>query len=227
MKEENPFENRKVAKEWIKSVESEKGMVRDKEVYPLIQRWINKIKPKNIVEIGSGQGICSNKVKFKRISYLGVEPSKYLVNRANRLYKGKNKQFTVDNVYNLSLEEASFDAVFSLNVWFHLKNLKKASSELSRILKKNGQFLIITANPKIYKIWESFYIKPKKIGKKISGQMRIFPNNVLEKNIMYKHTLTEIKKSLKLSNLHVSKISELGKTENGKKLFIAIFGKKL
>ncbi|MDX9914128.1 MAG: hypothetical protein RBS77_06130, partial [Candidatus Moranbacteria bacterium] len=39
-KEENPFEDEQVAKEWINSVENEKNMGRDKEIYPRLKNWI-------------------------------------------------------------------------------------------------------------------------------------------------------------------------------------------
>jgi len=60
-REENPFENEIISQEWIKSVEGEKGMARDNEVYPRLKKWVDQVSPRVLVEIGSGQGICSEK----------------------------------------------------------------------------------------------------------------------------------------------------------------------
>lgn len=58
-----------------------------------------------------------------------------MVDRAKQLYLDKKKEFVIGNVYNLPLEDRSVDAVFSLGVWFHLKDLDKAHKEVGRVLK--------------------------------------------------------------------------------------------
>ena len=54
--EDNPFEDEKIAKEWIHSVENERGMIREKELLPMLRKWVVNIKPKVVVDIGMGQG---------------------------------------------------------------------------------------------------------------------------------------------------------------------------
>ncbi len=226
VKEENPFENKKVAKEWIRHVENTKGETRDNEIYPLLKKWATKIKPDTIIEIGSGQGICSEKINLKKKSfYIGIEPSIHLVRRARRLYKKSNRKFIIGSANHIPIKSSSADAVFSVNVWFHLMNLKKASAELSRILKQHGQFLIITANPKAYRKWESFYFNYKKRGKKIVGKVKV-PVTSLSLSIFYKHSLKDIKKSLNSNNLSISNIKEIGRIDKKTKLFISVLGKK-
>ncbi len=158
LKEENPFENENIAKEWIKSVEGEKDSFRDKEIYPRLKRWISNMKPQITVEIGSGQGICSNQLGSYQGKYIGIEPSETLLKRAKQLYGSQpNVNFILGNAYELPIVEQSADAVFSINVWFHLENLVRASQELGRILRPTGGFLIITANPNAYLIWVQLY----------------------------------------------------------------------
>lgn len=140
--EENPFENRKVAEEWIASVEGEKGLLRDRELYPRLAQWAQQAQPRQIVEIGSGQGICSEHINASESRYVGIEPSQLLVERAQKLYALPNRRFVRGNAYELPIADASTDAAFSVNVWFHLENINQASQELSRILKSGGKFLI-------------------------------------------------------------------------------------
>ncbi len=223
--EENPFESEQVAAEWINSVENEQGMIRDKEIYPLLESWISKIRPQLIVEIGSGQGICSDNIELGQGKYIGVEPSRALVERAHELYEDGERDFVVGNAYELPLPNEIADAGFSVNVWFHLENIGQASKELARVLKADGKFLIITANPSQNDIWESFYFDRRKDGKKIVGKVNV-PINPMSKNTFYQHTLDEIKEALVKSGLEIDEVRELGDYGEGEKIFVAISGHK-
>lgn len=227
-KEENPFELRQVAEEWIRSVEGEKGFVRDGELYPYLRKWVAEKHCGTLIEIGAGQGICSDKIDANDFTtYFGVEPSKYLVKRAQFLYKTSNRQFSLGDAYNLPFGNTSVDAAFSVNVWFHLADLDLAATELNRVLKTKGRFLIITANPKANYVWESFFLEKKKEGKKISGKITV-PINPLSSSVIYDHTLEDIKRSLESNSLHVNHIEKLGNVkEIQEPLFIAVSGEKV
>lgn len=222
--EDNPFESALVAKEWINSVENEQGMFRDQDIYPKLKSWINEDKSHTIVDIGAGQGICSDKIDLNGREYYGAEPSAYLIERAEKLYPQPNRHFIVGNAYSLPYGDGFTDAAFSVNVWFHLENIISAAEELSRILKTNGKFLIITANPDSYNIWETFYSNYKKEGKKIVGQAEV-PINPMTKNTFYFHTEQELKQSLTANGLVIDDISTMSNLK-GRDLFITIEGRK-
>ncbi|MBI4114937.1 MAG: class I SAM-dependent methyltransferase [Candidatus Niyogibacteria bacterium] len=191
-REENPFEKKIVANEWVKIVEDTvHGGWRKKDVYPRLFKWSRQFKNKIIVEIGSGQGVCSSKINFRQNKYIGIEPSRWLLARARALYGHKRRKFLGGDAYSLPLRSKSADAAFSINVWFHLKNIKKACSELRRILKPLGEFYIITANPGAYEVWESFFTRYQKKGKMLSGEF-YHPVSNLSLNIFYFHSLSDI-----------------------------------
>lgn len=234
--EENPFESHLGAQEWISTVENERGTIRDKEINPQLAEWIAKTKPSNILDIGCGQGICSDKLGNKNVQYIGIDPSPTLIARAKELYKTKNTEFIVGNAYNLPLEQSYFDTVFSVTVWFHLENLKLASRELNRVLKSKGAFMIITADPDSYDIWETHYLNIKREGKKIVGSAQVLLNPdekdekyaVMSKNTFYTHSLEEITSPLKESGLVVDAVDKIGflPHNKGRNLFIKILGHK-
>lgn len=165
MRDSNPFEREDIAEQWIKSVENEKGLLRDTETYPRLVRWFNDTSKGNVLDIGAGQGIASTKIQgYKR--YVGVEPSSFLVDRAKALYQENDiKKFVQGDVYELSFPDQSFDQCFSINVWFHLEDIIKASQEMARVLKIGGQFWIHTANGDAVDIWKKFYINPMGLDK--------------------------------------------------------------
>jgi ubiquinone/menaquinone biosynthesis C-methylase UbiE len=223
-REENPFEDEKVSQEWIRSVEGEKGLLRDKEIYPRLRNWVENISPEVVAEIGAGQGICSEKCELTNGKYIGVEPSVHLVKRAKELYENNGRSFLVGNAYELPIGNETVDASFSINVWFHLENLNLASKELFRVLKNGASFLIITANPEASKLWESWYEDILKEGKKITGKANI-PINPLSKNTFYQHSLQEIEEALKNNELNVEKIESFGVID-GQDVFVSIEGEK-
>lgn len=227
-REENPFEDEVIAQQWINSVEAESGLFRDKEIYPRLNRWMKTCDPKAILEIGSGQGICASKIDLRNRRYLGIEPSKKLLARANDLYSAPHIQFQEGNAYSLSVKPAHFDGIFSVVVWLHLEDLMTASKELSNALTAKGTFCIITANPGAYAAWEKLFESPIKKGKRIEGRVQI-PGNSLNKNVIYFHTENEIINSFEKNGL-VAKIEErfgAGVEPGAADYFILIAGKKL
>ncbi|HBP00594.1 MAG: Malonyl-CoA O-methyltransferase BioC [Candidatus Moranbacteria bacterium GW2011_GWE1_49_15] len=223
-REENPFEDERISQEWINNVEGEKNTARDKYIYPKLSGWIEESKPEVVVEIGAGQGICSDKLGNFKGRYIGIEPSAHLVKRAKELYVEENRKFILGDAYALPLESESTDASFSVNVWFHLENLEQASRELARILKPGGKLMIITSNPEAYDLWESWYSDAAKEGKKLTGKI-LTPVNPLTKNIFYQHALGEILESLEVNGLEIESTEEFA-DNSGYKSFICIKGIK-
>jgi ubiquinone/menaquinone biosynthesis C-methylase UbiE len=224
--EENPFEESEIAQQWINSVEGEKGGMRDLEIYPLIRKWLEEVKPVTVVDIGAGQGICSRLVD-PEIRYLGIEPSEPLVQRAKEKYPAASRDFLVGNAYALPVEDGVADAAFSVNVWFHLENLTTAARELARILKPAGQFLIITAHPAAYTLWESLYESFEKDGHKLMGTNVKVPVNPLSRNTLYEHSLRELEDSFAQAGLELATRDSLGNfKETSSDIFIAFEGSK-
>lgn len=198
MKDPNLFEDKEIAKQWISSIEITNGRnkSREQEIYPLLNLWSKQLNNSTIVEIGSGQGICSSKLDLSSNTYIGIEPSQFLIDRANKLYKSDKITFIKGDSYSTTLPSMTADAVFSVGVWFHVENLDKAHEEINRIMKSGGRLLIVTANPNAQKMWESFFENPKVDGKRIEGKISV-PNGYMNNNILYLHSKEEITDSLK------------------------------
>ena len=203
---DNPFDEKHVAEEWIAAVESEFGGARENEVYPRLNNWISNNKWKSVLEIGSGQGVCSGHIQVDE--YIGIEPSSFLVDRANQLYKAVNRKFIKGSAYNLDFEESIFDAAFSVGVWFHLENLNNVHSELKKVLREGGGLLIVTSNPDVHDVWESIVVGEKE-GKRIEGEA-LLPTGKLSRNIFYLHSEKEIVSSLEKNSFEVIDIQKFG-----------------
>ncbi len=204
-KEENPFETEEGARLWIQSIENEKGLIRDKYFYPLLKEWVSQDSIQTVLDIGGGQGVASQFCIEKQ--YTNVEPSEYLVARAKEIYS-KYGNHVVGNVYDLPFPNKSFDAAFSITVWFHLQDLTTAAREVSRVLKENGKFLIINPNPRAYDVWRTLYSDIEDIDQKSFVGKASVPHSILPRNTFYKHTQEEIVDSLQKAGLKVDEIKE-------------------
>lgn len=225
--EPNPFENEKVSHEWISSVENEKGEFRDQYIYPKIKKWQSEVKPRKILEVGCGQGICSNYFSLENTNYIGIEPSETLLNRAKTYYNSDHKKYILGNIYNLPLPEKNVDSVILVNVLLHLENINLAAQELSRVLENGGHYLIITANPSHYNEWENFFYDYTKKDNKLVGKF-ILPNCNISQHIMYLHSLDAIKSSLETHGLPVEDTDVFGSIDeyNNIPYFISLKGTK-
>lgn len=201
--EDNPFEDPKIAQEWINAVENEKGATREKEVYPMINNWAKENHFQTVLEVGSGQGVCS---PFIETEYVGVEPSQALIDRASELYP--KKKFIKGSSYELPLENESVNGAFSVGVWFHIENLDDAHNELSRVLKPGGKILIITSNPETHDAWESLFTGVKD-GKKLDGEMKL-PTGKMTRNVFFLHTKEDISNSLEKAGFKITRTKSFG-----------------
>lgn len=204
-KEENPFETKEGAELWIQSVENEKGQIRDQYFYPLLKEWLADESIRSVLDIGGGQGVASQFCKDKK--YTNVDPSSALVNRAKEKY-GINGVHVVGSAYDLPFAPETFDAAFSITVWFHLKDLHGAAQELSRVLKQGGKFLIINPNPKVYSTWRTFYSEIEDIDDKTFIGKASVPHAILPRNTFFKHTQEEILKSFTDAGLGIDVVRE-------------------
>ncbi len=227
MREDNPFEDEKIAQEWIASIEGERGKIRENELYPMLRKWSAPLRG-TLLDIGVGQGICADYVQHPNITYIGIDPSKTLIDRANQKYPADNRTFVIGNAYDLPVENDSIDIVLSINVWFHLADLKTAAKEVSRVLKAEGIFLISTANPASYHCWEAMFDSDARVTEaSIDGKINI-PVQSLSRNLLLKHSLDDIVQSLEENGLSIDRIENFGNPEkyHPHGLFINIFGRK-
>ncbi|MFC1647192.1 class I SAM-dependent methyltransferase [Patescibacteria group bacterium] len=223
----SPLYDQKLANEWIDWVEADDpSSSRKKEIYPLITKWAKDNQSKSVVDIGCGQGICSKFID-KKIKYIGIDQSDVLIKRANKLYSSQIRKFIVGNAYNISLEDNCCDAIISIWVWSHLDSLDRAASEMYRILKPGGKFLIITANPKTYDIRMSFYESYKEYEDYLVGTFNLGKGKRLTNTILYFHTLDNMKNAIVNSGLIIDNLDTIGLKETYKDgLYVLIRGNK-
>ena len=213
------------ARRWLNLVEGDKSFVRDQDIYPQLRAWVDQISPREILEIGCGQGVCSEKIDLVGRHYTGVEPSALLLARANELYGAGNRKFESGSAEILPYPDASFDAAFSVSVWHLLEDLTQVSKELSRVLKLSGNFLIITANPEAYSLWQETYAEIKIQGRLLEGKVSL-PDHSTVSELFHLHTFKEIENSLGEAGLLIQQRKTFRTSIHDLDYFVFIEGQK-
>lgn len=206
--------DQQTAQQWIRTIENRDNPVRERDVYPLLRSWLEMAAPTRILEIGCGQGDCSRNINLAGRSYVGVDPSPFLIKRAKELYESEQRRFIPGNAYNLPFAGSEFDGVFSVMVWHLLSDIHAAAQEMRRILRPGGHFLIVTANPAAYAEWAELYTNVKTDGRRFEGDM-VRDGTIVDHDVLHLHTLDEIVASLNEASLEVSSVEPFRKSRQG------------
>lgn len=222
----NPYDDKR-AQEWAEWVTSPEAVTsRGQEINPLIRQWVVELHPKLVADIGCGQGICSEQIVDAE--YIGIDPSRSLIQRAKQLYQaGSTKTFIEGDAYSIPLEENSVDAVLSVWVWSHLGNIALASKEMARVVKPGGGVLIINANPDTYEERKMFYKQYRMVDGVLVGDFDLGGGKVLSEGTLHFHTRDTMLAALDSAGIEVREVRTLGHKNNYPKgLYIAISGVK-
>ena len=100
---------------------------------------------KKVLEIGFGQGGLAQYIsqKYPSIDYHGVEINADMVTYANQRYKKSNIHFyCLEKPEILPFADLSFDLVFSKGVLVHVDNKLPLFTEIHRVCKKGGLYVV-------------------------------------------------------------------------------------
>ena len=208
-----------VDKDWIEMIEGERGNIREQDLYPKLNRWAASRPFENILDIGCGQGICSQKIDLGTSHYTGIDSSEFLISRATELYASSHIKFQVANALDLPFDDESFESVFSISLIHLIEDIDEALYEMSRVLKPKGRFFIVTAAPSFYEAWEDSYKEKSVEGKRLIGKRLTFAGTEVE-DTLYLHEGEEIHSAIEDAGLEIEDIEPF-------RNFIAIRGKKV
>lgn len=125
----------------------------DKEITPLSDK---------VLDIGCHSGLFTKRIKEKTLSkkIYGIDISpKAIAHARQRIRDG---DFRVSNAHKLPFKEATFGAVFCLEVLEHVENPPQVLSEIHRVLKPKGYgVILIPTNNLLFRtiwfIWNRIY----------------------------------------------------------------------
>jgi 2-polyprenyl-3-methyl-5-hydroxy-6-metoxy-1,4-benzoquinol methylase len=113
----------------------------------------------DILDLGCGEGISLENIK-NALPSAEVSGIDYL-NENISICRNQNLNVKQGNVYDLDIQDNSFDAVIFMEVIEHLEDPQKAIAEIHRILKPNGSLIIGFPNDHVFLIARLLLLKWK------------------------------------------------------------------
>lgn len=123
------------------------------KIEKILPKLVRKYSPKEpvVLDFGCGRGMYSQLFKgFKKYSYTGIDPEK---KNEWKKYKSARIKYSVQDGTKLKFKDNSFNFAIAITSLEHIKNEKKAISELYRLVKK-GSYVIIIVPSKIYWLFQ-------------------------------------------------------------------------
>lgn len=122
--------------------------------------------PKNsfVLEVGCGEGYGTDLLSQNAVKIIGLDMDKNTIAHAQKKYGSENCVFTVHDGIKIPYENDTFDVVISFQVIEHVQDDINYISEIYRVLKRNGIFILTTPN-KTYRLkpdqkpWNRFHIR--------------------------------------------------------------------
>ena len=109
------------------------------------------VESKTVLDAGCGTGygpfLLSQKSAKKVV---GIDLSKEAIAYCNSHYKSPNLEFKEDDCTRCHFNDSEFDIITSFEVIEHLKDPRSFLSEVKRVLKKDGLFILSTPNKITY-----------------------------------------------------------------------------
>jgi len=118
------------------------------------------VKNKSVLDAGCGTGYGSYLLSQQGAkSVIGIDNSKEAIQYAQNNFKDKKLKFIEDDSTKSNLSDSSINVVVAFELIEHLENPKSFISDVNRILKKNGLFILSTPNKITYNAANPFHHK--------------------------------------------------------------------
>ncbi|MEM7023685.1 MAG: class I SAM-dependent methyltransferase [Pseudomonadota bacterium] len=115
------------------------------DVMPRIDREAEKLKGCHILEVGCGLGFDTVEWLSRgvRVTAVDLSPVAVGLTRKHLDYRGLSAEAVqVENALDLSFEDNTFDAVYSIGVLHHTGDTARAIREVHRVIKPNGRAIV-------------------------------------------------------------------------------------
>lgn len=141
------FNYNQIADDYDKWYQTPIGKQIDEWEKNLFSLHLKKLKTQNILEIGAGTGHWTEFLSKNGFSVTGIDIAEQMLEQANKK-KIPNTTFKVISAETLPFEDKSIENIVAITSLEFIENQEKAISEIFRVLKPDGFFIIGGLNSK-------------------------------------------------------------------------------
>jgi len=110
-------------------------------------RGASKLTGEKLLDVGCGDGSFTIPLSKDYRHVLGIDVQENFLEVFRKKVAGDSKfQIVNMSAEKMSLDDASFDAIITIETIEHIPDLKKAAAEFHRVLKKGGELIITCPN---------------------------------------------------------------------------------
>lgn len=115
----------------------------------------NGAKGKKLLEVGLGIGADGVRWAKNGADYSGIDLTAEAVGATQKHFRlhGLAGRIEQGNAENIAFDDASFDMVYSHGVLHHTENINNTFSEIHRVLKPNGEFIVMLYAKGSFNYW--------------------------------------------------------------------------
>ena len=112
-------------------------------------------KGKSVLEIGLGIGADATRWAKEAASYRGIDLTKEAVEatKIHFSHLGLSGKVEQGNAEAIHFSDSSFDIVYSHGVLHHTENIERTFSEIHRVLKPGGEFIVMLYSKGSFNYW--------------------------------------------------------------------------
>jgi SAM-dependent methyltransferase len=115
-------------------------------LFKIFHSLIGNVKNKKILDAGCGFGEDAKKLAKKGARVFCVDISTRMIELARKNCKGLNVNFYTQDMEKISFK-IKFDKIIAVNSIMYKKNLKNVLKTFKKLLKKDGEILIVVPHP--------------------------------------------------------------------------------
>jgi len=118
------------------------------------------VQGKRVLDLGCGCGYGSCYLaKHGATEVIGIDNSEEAVKFSQCHYDASNLDFEVQDATAIRFDSSSFDVVVAFELIEHLRNYERMLSEVKRVLRRDGVFIISTPNKATFETKDEFHFK--------------------------------------------------------------------
>ncbi|HSH55351.1 MAG TPA: class I SAM-dependent methyltransferase [Candidatus Limnocylindrales bacterium] len=122
------------------------------------QAAIELVKGKTVLDIASGSGYGVNLLGTMAAKVYGVDVNSDAIAYAKKNYGNEKTEFILGDGTRIPLDDNSIDVVVSFETIEHIENYRTFMSEVKRVLRSDGLFILSTPNDSEFPETNHFHI---------------------------------------------------------------------